>query len=130
MANIEIDELANYLQREFSEFSDQVNTIVEDECKKMAYEVKKELANDPNIPQSTNTQDHYKKSFAVKKATSKDGWHGYRVYNKKGQLTHLLEYGHDTSKGGRTRAFPHWEQANRKVQDLVIEIRKRLEANR
>ena len=126
MANIDIDDLANFLQQEFLEYTEQVNAIVEDECKKTANEVKNELANNPNIPQSNANQKHYKKSFAVKK--NKDM--NYVVYNKKYQLTHLLEYGHATKNGGRTRAFPHWEQANEKAANIINTLKQRLEANR
>ena len=126
MTNIDIDDLADFLQQEFLEYTEQVNAIVEDECKKVANEVKNELANNPNIPQSNASQKHYKKSFAVKK--NKDM--NYVIYNKKYQLTHLLEYGHATKNGGRTRAFPHWEQANEKVANIINTLKQRLEANR
>ena len=126
MANIEINELANYLSKEFSNYADEVNAIIDDECKKTANEVKNELANNPNIPQSTSAQKHYKKSFAVKKG--KDG--EYTIYNKKYQLTHLLEYGHDTVNGKRTRAFPHWKQADEKVKNIIGTLKQRLEANK
>ena len=126
MTNIDIDDLADFLQQEFSEYTEQVNAIVEDECKKVANEVKNELANNPNIPQSNASQKHYKKSFAVKKNRDMD----YVIYNKKYQLTHLLEYGHATKNGGRTRAFPHWEQANTKVANIINTLKQRLEANR
>ena len=128
---IEIDDLADFLQQEFTEYTEQVNAIVEDECKKVANEVKNELANNPNIPQSNASQKHYKKSFAIKKWA--DG--RYTIYNKKPQLTHLLENGHDiyangVNTGRRTKAFPHWEQANAKVANIINTLRQRLEANR
>lgn len=126
MANIEIDNLANFLQQEFAEYTEQVNAIVEDECKKTANEVKNELANNPNVPESDINVKHYKKSFAVKK--NADG--NYTIYNKKYQLTHLLEYGHETVNGKRTRAFPHWKQADEKVQNILNTLKQRLEANK
>lgn len=123
---IEIDELSKFLQQDFLNYADEVNEIVESECKEMASKLKTELSNDSNIPQSTRSQKHYKKSFAIKKG--KDG--EYTIYNKKYRLTHLLEYGHATPNGKRTKAFPHWKQADDKAQDLVKEIKKRLEANK
>lgn len=128
---IEIDELSKFLQQDFLDYAGEVNKIVESECKEMANKLKTELSNDSSIPQSTSRQKHYKKSFAIKKG--KDG--EYTIYNKKYRLTHLLENGHDiyangVNTGKRTRAFPHWKQANDKAQGLVAEIKKRLEANK
>lgn len=61
----------------------------------------------------------YSSGWKVKK-TSKSGYVQYEVYNTQGQLTHLLEFGHQNfvgttkgkvkqvhTKGGRTRTFPH-----------------------
>jgi hypothetical protein len=131
MANkIKIDDLSDYLVETMKNYNADVENIVNDECKNIADQIKNDLSNNPNIPVSNAKTKHYKKSFAVKKAGAKDSFNGYVVYNKKWQLTHLLEYGHATRNGGRTRAFPHWDQANRKAQDAVISIKKRLEANK
>lgn len=127
---IELDNLADYITSIVGNYNVEVEKIVLDECKNVANQLKNDLSNDPNIPVSNAETKHYKESFAVQKSGSKDGFNGFRVYNKKWRLTHLLEHGHATKNGGRTRAFPHWEQANRKAQDAIISIRKRLEANK
>lgn len=40
------------------------------------------------------------------------------------RLTHLLEYGHATANGGRTRAFPHWEPAEQAAADEFVNTLK------
>lgn len=54
------------------------------------------------------------------------GLNGYSVYNKKNyQLTHLLEKGHQLSRGGRAignvRAFEHIAPVNDTLGDLAVE---------
>lgn len=46
---------------------------------------------------------------------------GYTVYNKKNyQLTHLLEYGHQSRNGGRVKAFSHITPVNEQVGQMVV----------
>lgn len=131
MANkIKIDDLSDYLVETMKNYNADVENIVNDECKNIANQIKNDLSNNPNIPVSNAKTKHYKKSFAVKKASTKSDFSGYVVYNKKWQLSHLLEKGHATRNGGRTRAFPHWEEASQKAQKEVASIKKRLEANK
>ena len=48
------------------------------------------------------------------------------VHNTKhGQLTHLLEYGHAKTNGGRTRAFPHIAPVNDWAQTEFINVLER-----
>ena len=68
----------------------------------------------------------YKKSISVR--NSKDNARNLRksvVYATAPhyRLTHLLEYGHATVNGGRTRAFSHWAEADRQA---IAEFETRL----
>ena len=66
----------------------------------------------------------YTKDWAVDKRGSRTsvvtGLNGYSVYNKKHyQLTHLLENGHQSRKGGRVKAFSHIAPVNEQLGEMV-----------
>lgn len=73
----------------------------------------------------------YKKSISVR--NSKDNARNLRqsvVYANAPhyRLTHLLEYGHATVNGGRTRAFPHWAEADRQaIEEFETRLKEAIE---
>lgn len=72
----------------------------------------------------------YSKGFAAtqrKNAVTATGAESYTIHNKKHyQITHLLEHGHLTRSGSRTRAFEHWkptlEELDRKAETIVKRV--------
>lgn len=69
----------------------------------------------------------YAKDWRVKKKGKQ-----YTVYNQKHyQLTHLLEKGHATRNGGRTRAFPHIiPEGEKAIQDFLETLERMVEEQR
>ncbi len=91
--------------------------VVED-IAKAANEVSTELVS--TLKQSSPKKTgKYAKSWTKKKEGNR-----YRVYNKKYQLTHLLEYGHVKRNGGRVAAKAHIRPAE---EDAVKEFVEKVE---
>ena len=68
----------------------------------------------------------YRKSIAQKKLKGSALVRKRVVYAKAPyhRLTHLLEFGHATANGGRTRAFPHWEPAEEQAATEFVNTLK------
>jgi len=90
------------LTKILGEYSQEVTDAVEKAQDEVAKETVDELKRT-----SPKNKGGYAKGWATKKAGNK-----LTVYNKaKPQLTHLLENGHSTRDGGRSRSFPHIKPA-------------------
>lgn len=109
------DFLGEAIKEELEKYAAEVDATMQKETDKIAKEVLTDLKNNPNIPKKTG---EYKKSFYIKKIAQGQGYKRVAIANRKYQLTHLLEKGHVTRNGKRTRAFPHWADAQKKAETL------------
>lgn len=123
MGSIRVGELADTVMRELNAYSklktDDLKKAVTDAAKT----VKEEIA--ANAPKDTGA---YAKSWAVKKVNETSTRLTLTVHSKnRYQLAHLLEFGHATRCGGRTKAQPHIAFAEEKgVKQLEEDISRSL----
>lgn len=64
----------------------------------------------------------YASGWSVKKGQKNKSYYAVKIWNKTDyQLTHLLEFGHATRNGGRTRAFSHIRPVEEKYSKEFLE---------
>ena len=111
------------INAQLEEYTEEVDEKLQGEIDSLSKEIVNLLKNHPNIPEKTGK---YKKSFVVRTVAKGKGFKRNVVANRKYRLTHLLEDGHLTKNGGRTRAFPHWKDAQEMAETLPERLEKKL----
>lgn len=127
---IKVDELSNVIKEYLENFKDVTEEACEEGVLTTADEAVKELRSaHPSGSGDYGSWDEYNSSWKKRKEkkTKNKGILAI-VYNEKHyRLTHLLEKGHATVNGGRTRAFPHIAPVEQKCEEnLLRNIKKNI----
>ena len=106
----------NYLEI----YVEDIGEAVEETSNNIGKEAKEELKQT-----SPKRRGDYAKGWTVRKDRKNKHYYTVKVWNKSNyQLTHLLEFGHATRNGGRTKAIPHIRPVEEKYKK---EFEKQLE---
>lgn len=118
MATIRVDELDQRIADVLDKYRGLIRDGVEDEMEGAAA-IAMRIVRDKSPVRSGK----YKKGWKLyrEKAKFKGQLQTLTVYNKtQYRLIHLLEYGHQTSKGTRTKAYPHVQPAEDAAEKALI----------
>lgn len=128
--NVSVDELARAIAKELEDYSEEIEEIVKETIEEVAKDALNSLKNDP-VLDTLDGSGEYAKSFYIKnqyKTRGKNkGYHKLVLHNKKYRIGHLLEHGHAKQTGGRTRAYPHWDKAQKIADTLDERIKEAIE---
>lgn len=118
MATIRVDELDQRIADVLDKYRGMVRDGVEDEMEGAAA-IAMRIVRDKSPVRSGK----YKKGWKLyrEKAKFKSQLQTLTVYNKtQYRLIHLLEFGHQTAKGTRTKAYPHVQPAEDAAEKALI----------
>ena len=113
--------LDNDIAKALSDYTTDVEKALDEAARKIALSGAKELKK--TSPKRKKNGGKYARSWGVQKQKDKQ-----IIRNKKHyQLTHLLEFGHATRDGGRTRALPHIASVEERVnKDYEEEVKRQI----
>ena len=110
---IKVDDLSKQILKALESYSDDISEVVEEVSNKIGKEAVNEIQQT-----SPKKRGSYAKGWKLKKDKLGKGRYSVKIYNKTDyQLTHLIEFGHATRNGKRTKAIPHIRPVEKKYSE-------------
>lgn len=114
---VSLDSLDEEIKKALEDYNVEVVRVTNESIKETAKEAAKMLKNGGPYKNRTGA---YAKDWTARQRKKTKSVKGYTVYNKDHfQLTHLLENGHQSRKGGRVRAFSHIAPVNEQLGEIA-----------
>ena len=118
---IKVDDLSKHILKALESYSDDISEVVEEVSNKIGKEAVNEIQQT-----SPKKRGSYAKGWKLKKDKLGKGRYSVKIYNKTDyQLTHLIEFGHATRNGKRTKAIPHIRPVEKKYSEKYEKELKR-----
>lgn len=120
---IKADVLTKEIAKALEDYEDDISEAVEEVSNKIGKEAVEEIKQ-----KSPKKRGNYTKGWSLKKDKLGKNKYSVKIHNKTDyQLTHLLEFGHATRNGGRTKAIPHIRPVEQKyVKEYEQELKRKL----
>lgn len=122
---MKVDKLASELAKNINEFIGATDEIVEETIKEVADKATEITRSSGDY---RDLSGNYRKSIRTNKV-KKNKEHQFMttIYSKDPhyRITHLLEFGHATKNGGRTKAYPHFAKGEQYAEDELVATIKR-----
>lgn len=121
-------DIAKICAKELAQYTQEVEEELFEKIEEKAEDIVNMLKKHPDVPKRTGK---YKKSFYKKTIATGRGYKRVVVANKLHGLTHLLENPHEIISHGkrtgkRTKAHPHWKDAQREAEKFAEEMEREL----
>lgn len=118
---VKIDNLAKEIAKALESYADDISEVVEETSNEIGKEAVEEIRKT-----SPKKRGKYAKGWTLKKDKLGKGKYSIKIHNKTHyQLTHLLEFGHATKNGGRTKAITHIRPVEEKYSEKFEQQLKR-----